>query len=123
MPTLKKIIIDEIDEELNKIKFWNVETFKDATLEGQLLNLEEVFVEMSLVLQDEEKAIKELADVFIVLGGLRRFDSKIGKVLFAKMLQGETCKGLFLILSAIRNKMDINKARTWKKSGDGVYHH
>lgn len=61
----------KFDEEMEKIKKWNEKTFPDATMAGQLMKLEEELREFTETKTQKEQT-KELADVFIVLGGLKR---------------------------------------------------
>lgn len=119
---LKNILLLALYQELDSIKEWNEETFPDATLAGQLAKLEEEFKELAEAKEMEEKE-KELADIFIVLGGLRRWDSKIGNCIVNTMVEKMPLSILLELLPSIKTKMDINRKRVWKKSGDGKFHH
>lgn len=109
------------DEKLNKlldeIKEWNAETFPDTTLTGQLCKLEEEMLEYKTSPSEEEAA-----DIFIVLGGLRRFNSAIGDWIFKDFIyrNGSSYKWL---IGAINKKMEVNRARKWHKTDNGSYHH
>lgn len=119
---LKNILLLALRQELDSIKEWNEETFPDATLGGQLLKLEEEYEEyFSAKSQEEER--KELADIFIVLGGLRRWESRIGNCIVNTMVENMPLSILLELLPSIKTKMDINRKRVWKKSGDGKFHH
>lgn len=114
----------EHEELMQAVQAWHFMTFIDdqpepATLAGQLLKLEEELREVSSAktLADKEK---ENADFWIVLAGLRNFDSAIG-ALFERLL------GTFVDYSRIDRfivkKMTINRKRTWKNIGKGIFHH
>lgn len=126
----KKKIIDEarcelmvmLNCELEKIKKWNEETFPDATLGGQLAKLEEELAEFCEAKKIDDMR-KELADVFIVLGGLRRWKSRLGASQEVELTKDMPLCVLSILLKNIYLKMDINRNRVWKKSGDGKFHH
>ena len=96
---------------------WHTKTFTDATIEGQLIKLEE---EMNEFLNSEtkEEKLKEAADIYIVLCGLKRWDSQIGKFV---MYYGFSYEDDLYI--AVVEKMNKNKARIWAKTTEGTYHH
>ncbi len=108
--------------ELEKIKQWNEETFPDATLGGQLEKLEEEFEEFFTATELEDQR-KEMADIFIVLGGLRRWKSRIGNNQEITLTKNMPIEVLGDLLLDIDKKMEINRKRVWKKSGDGKFHH
>lgn len=108
--------------ELDKIKKWNEETFPEATLGGQLEKLEEEINELCNAKELEDQK-KELADVFIVLGGLRRWESKIGNMQEVRLTETMPAAVLAELLMNIHKKMEINRKRVWKKSGNGKFHH
>lgn len=112
----------KFDEEMEKIKKWNEKTFPDATMAVQLLKLEEELREFTETKTQKEQT-KELADVFIVLGGLKRWDCLIGNFIRNRLLDDTPVCVLKMILKAIRRKMDVNRKRTWKKSSDGRFQH
>lgn len=118
----KHVLLLALDCELNAIKKWNEETFPDATLGGQLAKLEEEIEEM-MQAKNNEDTMKELADVFIVLGGLRRWDSKIGISQENRYTAIMDTPILTSLIVEIAQKMKINLKRVWKKSGDGKFHH
>lgn len=119
---IKYALMLALNCELEKIKKWNEETFPDATLGGQLEKLEEEYEEYFSE-EDEDKQEKELADIFIVLGGLRRWKSKIGCCIENVMFEGMPLATAFRLLFNIKEKMEINRNRVWKKSGNGKFHH
>lgn len=101
----------------NEIIEWHTKTFPDATIEGQLIKLEEEMNEFSNSETKEEK-LKEAADIYIVLCGLKRWDCQIEKFLtrfcFAPSIS---------LYNAVVEKMNKNKARIWAKTTEGTYHH
>lgn len=104
------------DELMNSITEWNKETFVDATMLGQLEKLEEELQELKEC-KSTEHAKEEMADVFIVLAGLRRFNSQIGVALEEYFKKKFNYRDVFL-------KMDKNRKRVWKKTSEnGSYHH
>lgn len=123
---VKEIVLNSLKvsifKEMEEIKKWNEETFPDATLGGQLEKLEEEYEEYFSE-EDEDKQEKELADIFIVLGGLRRWKSRIGCCIENVMFEGMPLGTAFRLLFKIKEKMEINRKRVWKKSGDGKFHH
>lgn len=118
----KYVLLLALNCELNDIKKWNEETFPDATLGGQLEKLEEEFNEYFNAKEVEDQK-KELADVFIVLGGLRRWKSLIGNNQEITLTETMPIPVLGDLLININKKMEINRKRVWKKSGNGKFHH
>lgn len=118
----RKILEVSIDAQLDSIAKWNEETFPDATLGGQLEKLEEELKEASETTTNKDFT-KELADVFIVLGGLRRWNSKVGTYHQNTTLEEMPNPMMAKLLIAIIKKMEINRKRVWEKSGDGKFHH
>lgn len=119
-------LVDLLKKKLEEIKEWNEETFPDATPEGQLSKLDEEFGELDEAKTMEERE-KELADIFIVLGGLLRWKSRVGAYVANNLLDKMPNEILEKLLKAIDAKMEVNKERTrkgvWKKQPDGSYHH
>lgn len=118
----KDCLLFILNEELEKIKKWNEETFPDATLGGQFEKLEEEFEEY-FATYDKFQERKELADIFIVLGGLRRWESRVGMAEFIMLTEKMPLHVLGDLLVDISEKMEINRNRVWKKSGNGKFHH
>lgn len=96
---------------------WHTKTFPDATMEGQLIKLEEELNELVNAKNKKEK-LKEAADVYIVLCGLKRLDSYIGKFIIQHWFSGTDN-----LYNAVVEKMDKNKSRSWAKTTEGTYHH
>lgn len=117
----EKTIKEQLAELVHEIREWNEQTFPDATLEGQLMKLEEEFKEVHEARQFWKKE-QEFADVFIVASGLTRWGSVLAYTLLNDWLTFQE-KDLKRILKNVRKKMDKNRKRTWEKSGDGRYHH
>ena len=104
---------------------WNAKTFPDATRAGQMGKFLEERTKFLTALRDGDDYMSELADMFIVGCGCGRFDPI--DMLFC---MGEVWKGirecdtnLIKVMLAINAKMNINRKRRWKKSGDGSYKH
>lgn len=115
-------IKEKIVRQLIDVEQWNKRTFRDATLGGQLEKLEEELKEFQEA-KGKEEATKELADVFIVLGGLIRWNSRVG--IFFENVYFDTLKtkSLEALSEAIDAKMEINRKRKWHKTGNGKFHH
>lgn len=118
-------IITEIKKELAEVMLWHKKTFKDATVGGQLLKLEEEYKELAEAVENEngDETFKEIADVLIVCAGLVRLGSMIGKVNTEATLDKMDIKELYNTLEAIRAKMEVNRARKWDKLKDGRFKH
>ena len=114
---------------LEEIKKWNAETFKTSPLHGQLAKLEEEMQEFHQAIEEDdiEKGKAELADIFIVLGGLMRWNSKVGVFIKRSILDDMPAGAVEELISDIEKKMEINKERTakgvWKVQPDGSSHH
>lgn len=112
-------LVELLKKKLEEIKEWNAETFPDATPEGQLAKLDEEFGELDEAKTMEERE-KELADIFIVLGGLLRWKSRVGAYIANNLLDKMPSEILEKLLKAIDAKMEVNKERTrkglWKKT-------
>lgn len=110
------------DEKMEEIKVWNEETFPDATLGGQLEKLEEEITECRQASNIEDMR-KERADVFIVLAGLRRWESMIGKHFENDLIENTSIEKMAELYADVDAKMEINRNRVWKKTGNGKFHH
>lgn len=72
-----------------EITEWHLNCFPDATLDGQLLKLEEELREWKEAVTVEDSG-KELADVFIVCCGLSRWHSITGRIISLGLLNDIT---------------------------------
>lgn len=118
----RTILMLDLHEILDVIKTWNKATFPEATLAGQLAKLEEEIKEFTEADNDEARA-QELADIFIVLGGLRRFESLIGNMQEKFFTKEMPVAVLAKLIISIIQKMEVNMKRTWEKDSDGKYRH
>lgn len=111
-----------MNETIATIIQWHEKTFPDATLDGQKTKFAEELGEYN-----ESVNMEELADMFIVACGIARFNSVVALEYFAVVfnaLLGWKLIGVHgLLMTIIDNKMKKNRARTWKKTGGGTYHH
>lgn len=105
----------------NKIAKWHKKTFPNATLESQLLKLEEESKELVEARNsDSAKYFEELADVVIVATVLKiRFNSKLAERFFEIDIAYNPKTPFGKIVD---KKMDINAKRKWKFE-NGVYRH
>lgn len=118
---LKDIYVDRLDKEVDRAKNWFEKTFKDIKMSGQLLKLEEELREIRRAPKEEEK--KELADVLIVIGGLRKFNSVLGNTLFNLIVDRMSFDEVAEMIELVNDKMIINKCRKWYKTKDGRCRH
>ena len=105
------------------IQKWHEESFPDATLDGQLGKLQEEIKEYMSAQTDEEKLF-ELADMAIVVMGIRRFDEEHAKELIFMVYEDASEDGFDMteLWDAIQKKMKINRQRKRTKK-DGQYKH
>lgn len=107
---------------MQAITKWNLKTFPDATQEGQKMKLWEEMDEFEAEDTLSGK-MKELADVFIVLAGLRRWNDKEARQIEKDILKHANNISLSDLLDAMFQKMMVNMSRNWVKQGDGRFHH
>lgn len=121
----RKNVIKLLNLKLDEVSRWNRQTFRNATLAGQLAKLEEEIREYEEA--DAETEGLEFADIFIVIGGLRRFKSVIGQAMFEYFAETARTKEIETLINNIDKKMAINRKRSkrgvWKQMPDGSYHH
>jgi hypothetical protein len=104
-----------------EITEWHLNCFPDATLDGQLLKLEEELREWKEAVTVEDSG-KELADVFIVCCGLSRWHSITGRIISLGLLNDITYYN-DVFYKQVYNKHQKNKIRVWQKTTEGSYHH
>lgn len=112
---------DKWTELAAEITEWHENCFPDATLEGQLVKLEEEFTEWMAATGVEDSG-KELADIFIVCCGLGRWNSVTGRIITMGLLNDLTHYN-DVFYKQVYNKHQKNKARIWQKTAEGTYHH
>ena len=115
---------------LNKaaeIARWNKETFKDATVDGQVLKLSEEFDELRDAIEEGNFLTEEKADCFIVASALKeRFNNALGRFVLDYLIEEMTDQSEKIAaeyFEAIEKKMEINRARVWNKMPDGRFKH
>lgn len=110
-------------ESIKSIIEWQEKTFPDATLEGQIKKFNEEYGEYHIACPD----MRELADMYIVACGIARFDSVVALEFFSVVFQilhsWNTVGAVYVFKEIIDEKMEKNRKRIWKKTGDGIYHH
>lgn len=113
--------------EASEIARWNKETFPDATASGQVLKLSEEFDEMRDAIEEGNYLMSEKADCFIVAAALKeRFNNALGRFVLEYLIEEMTDKSENVAaeyMDAIKKKMEINRARVWKKMQDGRFKH
>lgn len=117
---MKAILITIFNERLENIKKWHARTFPKATLATQILKLEEELKEAKTA--PEKKFAQEVADIFIVCAGLKRWSSLIAEFFIDKFLTQASTETILLMLEEIEKKMKINKKRRWNEK-NGYYRH
>ena len=124
-----------IEEDIAKdIVDWHKTNMPNATLESQLLKLDEELKELrsaaGKVANSKEPdealqaaALEETADVLICCIVLnKRYNSAIGAVV-SNCIASDDDRIDLLIRTAIAKKMIKNKARTWEEVKPGYYRH
>lgn len=100
--------------------------FPQASAESQLTKYKEEIAEFNLASRNKDFAQekKELADCFIVLGGLYRFYKEIAESAGIGLLYVADTLNIseFTLTIAIVDKMEINAKRKWQEK-DGTYKH
>lgn len=111
-------------ETIDTITDWHRQTFKDATLSGQLIKFAEEINEFDVAINSGQDALSELADMIIVAAGIERFDELFASafVQFTYMEASDAGFDMTELWDAVEKKMEINKKRKWQKS-NGLYHH
>lgn len=110
-------------ETIDTIIRWHSETFKDATLDGQIEKWNEESKEFR---ETQYTDAHELADMFIVACGIARFDINMGLYCFAEIydfLGSDIPFDIKELIKAVNEKMQKNRKRIWNKTGNGTYHH
>lgn len=103
----------------DEISIWNEDTFPDATETEQLLKTAEEFEELHRSLDE----LGELADCFIASAALsKRYGSSLGDFLI-KAIVKHAAGYSDELYQAVKDKMDINRRRSWGKRPDGTYKH
>lgn len=103
-----------------KIEEWFLESFPNVSLNAQLLKLEEECEEM-LSSSSSIEAEEELADIYIVLLGLKALDSYVGLFFSVLFNQADPLKDI--LFEKVDEKMDKNSKRIWKQTSEGLYRH
>lgn len=109
---------------IKEIAEWHEKTFAEESFEGQAGKFLDELVEFYEE-GDQEKAITELADCFIVACGMWRFDKKgtLNAFITVETIMHNRGIPYEKTIEAINKKMEINKSRTWAKNGSGSYQH
>lgn len=108
-------------ESIKSIIQWHEDTFKDATLEGQIKKFNVEYLEYRM---SNPKDITELADMFIVACGIARFDyikSFSRFTLIDEILEFSSFTDS-VFRKAVDEKMKINRQRKWNFE-NGFYQH
>lgn len=108
-----------------KIAKWHKKTFPKATLESQLLKLNEELIELKKCKNRHSDAfLEEVADCIIVACALAaRYHSPVGNLTLASLWPDKNDLDMAAIISLhVDLKMEKNLRRTWKKE-KGVYRH
>lgn len=129
-------MMDQMQERTWRLKFlnkaaeiakWNKETFPDATVDGQVLKLSEEFDELRDDIEAGNSLTSEKADCFIVAAALKeRFNNALGRFVLDYLIEEMTDQSEKIAaeyFEAIEKKMEINRARVWKKMTDGRFKH
>lgn len=96
------------------------ELFPKATLETQMLKLEEELTEC-VTAEDMQSLEKELGDCVLVCCGIYRFAPKVALLILCELENTAEYFGIDLKRAADK-KWEVNKKRTWNIE-NGIYHH
>ena len=111
-------------ETIDTIIQWHKQTFKDATLEGQINKYAEETNEFMNT--DRYEDLLELADMVIVCAGIMRFNKKLGSIFLQNTYVISWDIGEYdmtELWDAVEKKMEKNHNRIWQKQDNGSYHH
>lgn len=114
---------EDFQELAEKIMEVHEELFPDATLESQIEKFEEEFTEVehaAKVLMSDEETKNELADLYIVACGIKRFSEPLFTILHAGLVKDVPDRQEYA--EAIINKMNKNIKRKWNNK-NGLYKH
>lgn len=123
---IEEINVEDFDDFITlaeKVSEIHAQLFPDATLDSQIKKFEEEYGEVehaATVLKSDEETKKELADLFIVACGIKRFSEPLFTILHAGIINGVPDKLEYA--EAIVNKMNKNIKRKWNNNG-GYYKH
>lgn len=111
-------------ETIKSIIEWHEQTFPDATLEGQIEKFDDEVKEFYEAELLSDEAATELADCFVVGCGIARFSFLSAMNAFSFVLDYLVGEDEFAkkFLSAVENKMAINRKREWNKIGNKFQH-
>lgn len=109
--------------DLKKLSKEHEKLFPNATAESQLWKLEEELNEYAEA-KTEEDEIKELADIWIVCGGLYRWMPRTAGVVYCFYSDDriDEMYDLYKIEQEVKRKWQINLNRKWEWNGK-TYHH
>ena len=103
-----------------RIVLWNKRTFPKLTQTSQLKKFGEEIEELLTCSSNTLPYYEELADCYIVVYGMLRFNIRLALELIKNCdFYNQNRK---LVKQKIKEKMKINKKRIWRYS-KGVYHH
>lgn len=114
---------EDFDELAEKVSEIHEQLFPDATLESQIKKFEEEYEEVehaAKVLMSDEEIKNELADLFIVACGIKRFSKPLSIFLQAGLVKGIPDSQEYA--EAIVAKMNKNIKRKWNNK-NGLYKH
>lgn len=111
----------ELDVKINVIMAWHQRTFEECDFFMQLQKWDEELKEIKDYNVETDDFMLELADLFIVASGMRRFNREVSQAMFKYIIKNY--KPFFIKLPEfIDKKMEINRSRTWEIK-NGVYRH
>jgi predicted house-cleaning noncanonical NTP pyrophosphatase (MazG superfamily) len=99
---------------------WHIATFPKATVESQILKINEEICEYN-----EAENFVELADVFIAsAAAAKRFNNPMAKIIMNTVIEDTfENKTQGILFDAIVHKMKINKTRKWSELSNGINKH
>ena len=126
MKEIKELNVDNFtnfEELIQKIIEIHEQLFPNATLNSQLDKFQEEFEETKEAIGKQEQYKEEIADMFIVGCGIKRYNRAVGLAIIKSILDDfETTEQLYDLAKQIINKMNKNINRKWDNK-NGLYKH
>ena len=123
---IEELNVEDFDDFVTlaeKVSEVHAQLFPDATLESQIKKFEEEFEEVehaAKVLMSDEETKNELADLYIVACGIKRFSEPLFAILQAGLVKDIPDRQEYA--EAIIAKMNKNIKRKWDNK-NGLYKH
>ena len=116
---------DQISEEHKKLFPLATEQGQYKHLTGEYQEMKDAYREYYITKDDWDYAhyVEEVADVFIVISGIYRFNPIMAEILWTGIKPLVECIYYKTFMKAVRRKWSKNMRRVWKYLGNGDYQH